>query len=822
MLPLADPILVFTILMLVILVAPLLAERFRVPDLVLLLGAGALLGPNGLNVLARDAAITLFGSVGLLYIMFIAGLEIDLHRFMRTRNRSIVFGLLTFSVPQGLGMLCGYYLLGFDWPTSILLASMFASHTLLAYPIASRFGIARSEPVVITVGGTIITDTLALLVLAVIADSAKGISLGYGFWIGIFLGMAGLVLLIGYGVPRLTRWFFQNVTEKGGAQFLFVLGVVCGCSYLSHYAKVEPIIGAFLAGAVFNRLIPEHSPLMNRIVFVGNTLFIPFFLISVGMLVNFRTLAGNPRGWLVVVVMVVTVIVSKYAAAWMTRKIFGYSVSGGRVIFGLSVVQAAATLAAVIVGYDLKIFDETVLNGAIAMILVTCPLGAWVVERYGRKMAEQELSRPEPVSTEQRLVVSVANPDSSRRLLDLAFLLRDTAASGGIHPVHIATDLNHTDEAVARGEKLLAGCLAQAASADIPVNPGVRVDLNVSDGVARAAREVRASLVLVGWSGHHGLEGRIFGTVMENLKESCASRLWFCRINLPLNTTRRLLLVMPPLAERRSDLTALLRDVKWLSRQIGADLRVYLAGKDNSALIRQLEAVRPTCPVVFSEAETWSKVQSGLLGEIVPNDMVLLPCERRDSVLWTPGIDRLAAMLAVDFPSMNLLLAFPSLPAGEEETTTEPAAAVTVAAEPEFRSEELRDGIGRDEALRQMVDGAFGTDRHLAGTVQGLLAASMRSYPLELAGETVLFHAHCEGLAAPMLLIGHGRQGWQFNNLTGTYRIILALLSPRGNPPEIHLNTLAALARRFLDPAVAEQVKHAGTAAEICRILKEK
>lgn len=819
MLPLADPILVFTLLMLVILAAPLLAERFRVPDLVLLLGAGALLGPNGLNVLARDAAITLFGSVGLLYIMFIAGLEIDLHRFMRTRNRSIVFGLLTFSVPQGLGMLGGRYLLGFDWPTSILLASMFASHTLLAYPIASRFGIARSEPVVITVGGTIITDTLALLVLAVIADSAKGISLGYSFWIGIFLGMVGLVLLIGYGVPRLTRWFFQNVTEKGGAQFLFVLGVVCGCSYLSHYAKMEPIIGAFLAGAVFNRLIPEHSALMNRIVFVGNTLFIPFFLISVGMLVNFRTLTGNSRGWLVVVVMVVTVIVSKYAAAWMTRKIFGYSISGGRVIFGLSVVQAAATLAAVIVGYDLKIFDETVLNGAIAMILVTCPLGAWVVERYGRKMAEQEKSRPEPVPTGQRLVVSVGNPDSSRRLLDLAFLLRDTAAPGGIHPVTIATDLNSTDEAVARGEKLLAGCLAQAASADIPVNPGVRVDLNVSDGLARAARELRASLVLVGWSGRHGLEGRIFGTIMENLKESCASRLWFCRINLPLNTTRRLLLVMPPLAERRSDLTVLLRDVKWLSRQIGADLRVYLAGKDNSVLIRQLEAIRPVCPMTFSEAETWTRVQSVLLDEIVPDDMVLLPCERRDSVLWTPGIDRLAAMLAVHSPSMNLLLAFPSLPVSEEETTTEPAVATTVAAVPEFRSEELCDGIGRDEALRQMVNGAFGSDHHLAESVQGLLAASMRSYPLELGGETVLLHAHCEGLAAPMLLIGHGRQGWQFNNLTGTYRIILALLSPKSDPPEIHLNTLAALARRFLDPAVAEQVKHADTAAEVCRIL---
>ena len=222
---------------------------------------------------------------------------------MRTRNRSIVFGLLTFSIPQLAGTAAGHYLLGFSWTASALLASMFASHTLLAYPIVSRLGLARREPVVITVGGTIITDTLALLVLAVVADSTKGAELGVSFWLTLVFGICGLVFLVACGVPMLTRWFFKNVTESGGAQFLFVLVVVCGCAYLSHFAKMEPIIGAFLVGAAFSRLIPEQSALMNRLLFVGNTLFIPFFLISVGMLVDVKVMATSPRSWLVATTM---------------------------------------------------------------------------------------------------------------------------------------------------------------------------------------------------------------------------------------------------------------------------------------------------------------------------------------------------------------------------------------------------------------------------------------------------------------------------------------------------------------------------------------
>ncbi|MDD2454836.1 MAG: cation:proton antiporter [Kiritimatiellae bacterium] len=539
--PVSDPILMFTLLALIMLAMPLLAERLKVPDMVMLLLAGTLFGPNGAGLLARNTAVTLFGSVGLLYIMFLAGLEIDLHRFAKTRGRSITFGLLTFAVPQACGTLAAHYLLGFGWPAAMLLASMLASHTLLAYPAASRLGIARSEPVAISVGATVITDTLALLVLAVIADMAKGYDLSVGFFLHIGIGLAFLVALILWGIPVLSRWFFNSVTETGGAQFLFVLVTVCGFAYLSHFAKMEPIIGAFLAGAAFNRLIPEHSALMNRVVFAGHTIFIPFFLISVGMMLDPAAVLSDPRSWLVGITMIVTVAVSKYAAAWLAGKLFGYARAARNVMFGLSVVQAAATLAAVLVGYSLNIFDETVLNGAIAMIAVTCPLGAWMVDRNGRHMVAQSPPPERASFGHQNILVPVANPASAMKMLEMAFLLRDSDRPGAINALSVVRDTGDTDERIAWGEKLLADCLTYAASADTPVTPAVRIGVNTPDGIVRTVKELHVEITVAGWGGTRTPSDRLFGSVMERLIDACPSRLVFCRLRRPLNTARRIL-----------------------------------------------------------------------------------------------------------------------------------------------------------------------------------------------------------------------------------------------------------------------------------------
>ncbi len=811
-----DPILIFTTIALVMLLSPLLAERLRIPDLVLLLISGAVLGPYGLGLLERNSAMMLFGSVGLLYIMFLAGLEIDLHRFARTKHKSIVFGLLTFAIPQLVGTLIGKYILGFEWRTSLLLASMFASHTLLAYPLASRLGISRTEPVSITVGATILTDTLALLVLAVIADSARGESLGLLFWGNIGIGMVALVALTWLGIPRLTQWFMGKATEASGAQFLFVLVTVCGCAYLSHFAKLEPIIGAFLAGAAFNRLIPRQGVLMNRIVFAGNTLFIPFFLISVGMLVNPLAMVSSPRGWLVATTMVVTVIGTKYAAAWLTGILFGYDTESRKVMFGLSVVQAAATLAAVLVGYDLKIFDESVLNGAIAMIMVTCPLGSWMVDRHGRNMAEKSLPKEHPSSSGQRILVSVANTEFATRLMDLSFLLHDPSRTSTIHSITIARDDAHSEDAIARGEKLLAHCLSHAAAAEMPVNPSIRLDINVSDGIARAAKELHATMTLVGWEGEESFSARLFGGVMKRLLVTCPSRLVFCRLIRPLNTTSRLLVLLDPLAEFRLDISSLIRDFKLLSQQIGAEVRIYFSAKVSDEFQVEIDKAQPQRPLVFIASETLSLACSTFSADAGEGDLLLIAGERREDVRWSPTIERVPEMIATKHPTHNLLIAYP--PPAEYQEAEE----ISSILKPDSGAFQLypiqtSQDMPLDEVFVAMARAAFaGTPKYQA-PVQRLLADSANAYPLELSPHAILLHIHCDNIEKPVLVVGMGV--FKLPEKTTASRILLALLSPKEQSTEMHLKSLANLAKKFNDPAFNTRISAARSAQDLCTVI---
>lgn len=818
--PIADPILIFTVLALVILISPLVAERLRIPDMVLLLAFGALLGPNGLHVLERSPAIVLLGAIGLLYIMFLAGLEIDLYRFARSYRRGIFFGLLTFSVPQVFGTLAGRFFLGMDWPASLLLGSMLASHTLLAYPLASRLGIARSEPVAITIGATVIADTLALLILAVIADSARGIALGTGFWVSILLGMLALTVLIWRGIPYVVRWFFQRVTEESNARFLFVIVTVCGCAYLSYFARMEPIIGAFLAGAAFNRLIPENGPLMHRVTFAGNTLFIPFFLISVGMLVDLGAMLTGHYGLLVGGTMIVTAVLTKYVAAQAVRRWFGYSRAAGNVMFGLSVVKAAAALAVVEVGYGLGIFDEAVLNGAIVMIMVTCLLGSWVVDRSGRRMAAETPAPVTPPRAEQRLLVSVANPQTAVRLLELAFLLRNADRPGGIYPLTIVPDHGDTDHAVAKEEKLLGHCLAYAASAGIQVNPELRVAVNISDGIVHAARELRASTVIIGWSEKKFPTARIFGTVTHHLVEQCPSRLLFCRLVRPLNTTHRLLAPFPPLAPRRRNLTALIRDIKLLARRIGAELRIYTVAGEVDTLQPLVAATKPACRLSAVQAETWDGMQQQMLDELTADDMLLLPAVRRNSVMWTSALENLPEFMAARFPDINLLVAYPSLPA-IDEVVMEEAAAAGEEFPPPIPVDLSRAATLR-QAFRRMAEVVFPDHPEMAGEAQTYLLTSSTSYQLELAPGTVLLHGRFRDVDRPVLLVGHSPTGWTMPNPPVRVRLILVLMGSLAEPAEQHLRMLSRVARRMHEIGQSLDFRAAQDAVAVCRLIAGK
>jgi len=515
--PITNPVVVFALVAVIILLAPIVMERMRMPGMIGLLLAGALLGPNGLGVLERDASFVLFGTVGLLYIMFTAALEIDLAVLKRYRLHSLVFGLVTFAIPQSIGMLVGHYLLGFDWPAAILLASMFASHTLLTYPIVSRLGLTRNQAVTTAVGGTIVTDTLALLVLAVIAGMTRGeVNENFAWQLATSLTLYVATILV--GLPLLARWFFRRMARDGVAEFVFVLATVFGCAALSHVAGSEPIVGAFLGGLALNRLIPQNSTLMNRIQFTGDALFIPFFLLSIGMLLDVSVFLGGFRAWLVAFCMLATVLVAKWLAAESTRPLLGYSRDQARVVFGLSVAQAAATLAATIVGFEIGLFDDAVVNGAIVMILVTCFWAPVVVDRHGRNLvlAETELA-PEAHGAKQRILVACSSESSARPLIDLAILVRDPAQQQPVYPLTVVEDGDEAVSSVAAAARMLDTLVPQLSAAGVPAHPITRIDLNTAAGIQRARRELHAHQVIVGWHKRSIGTEFFFGSMVEQL-----------------------------------------------------------------------------------------------------------------------------------------------------------------------------------------------------------------------------------------------------------------------------------------------------------------
>ncbi|MGI0484003.1 cation:proton antiporter [Pantanalinema rosaneae CENA516] len=584
--PITDPVAVFLVMITLLLVTPLVFERLRLPGIVGLILAGVVVGPYGLGILERDNTIILLGTVGLLFLMFMAGLETSLDDLKDNANKALFFGIATFTVPMVMGTIA-MMTLGYNLLAATLVASCFASHTLLALPIVSKQGIMRSPAVTITLGGTLITNILALLVLAIVVKAHQG-NLTLGFWLFLIPSLTLYTFITLWGVPKLGRWFFRQFGHDEGAEFTFVIATLFIVSYAAKLIEIEPIIGAFLAGISITPLIPQLSPLMNRIQFIGNTLFIPFFLLSVGMLVNPAVLLQDPRSLLVSGVMVIVAIVAKLLPAWLTGKRFKWRLPSIFLTFGLSVAQAASTLAAITVAYNIKLVDQLTVNGTIAMILVTCLISPWVTERWGQRVkrtaiseASDQISTVDDSQTKAalpyRILVPVANPSTEDNLLNLALILAKTS-EGTLLPLHIITDRNQpiTAEAKARQEELLTIAETVAHAAVANVEPIRRVDDTIDKGILRVAYERDANLIICGWKGYSTYRENFFGNVIDSIVQGSAVPVLITRFTHPIQTTRRVLLAVSNLEARNAALQQTIRLTRNLATELKANLEVVL------------------------------------------------------------------------------------------------------------------------------------------------------------------------------------------------------------------------------------------------------
>lgn len=795
-LPFTNPVLVFATVMLIILIVPIIFSRFKIPGIIGLILAGVIVGPNFLGILQRGETMVLLGTVGLLYLMFMAGLEIDVKRFLKYKHHSLVFGSFTFFIPQILGAVLAVYVLGFGWPAAILLASMFASHTLVAYPIASKLGITKNTAVTTTIGGTIITDTAALLVLAVIIAMDGG-NVSASFWITLGISLSILTFFVFWAIPKITRWFFQTVSEESYLEFVFVIAIAFLVAFLAELAGVEAIIGAFIAGLAVNRLIPENGTLMNRIHFVGESLFIPFFLISVGMIVDVGAFFAGLDAWIIAIFMVVVAISAKYLAALATKKVFRYNQNEFMSMFGLSVAQAAATLAVVLVAYDRGIFGgfgDPVLNGSVLMILVTCIISPVVTEKFGKQLALEEENKPyDPSDAPQRILVPLANPETSTALMDLAFLVRDKDSPEPVYPLTVARDGLETGSQVAKGEKILSHAIIHAASAEVPVSPMTRIDLNISNGIKRAVDEKRISNVIIGWNGQISARQRIFGSILDQLLSDLDQMVMVCKIEKPVNTFQRVVVAIPPFSALEVGFAGAIRPLKLMAQQLGGNFVVVATDDRISHVKKRVDKVKPELDAEYSTINVWADLPGWMDRNISENDLFVLISSHEGALSWRPGLDRLPRVIAQKYPELSFITVYPSeievessLAYGRVPKELQYLASerVTIDLEQKPLSNTLEDILSGEKSYNKKVN-----------DIVTRLMNNSEGYLPEVMPGVLLFEARTSKVEKQNLFIGISKDGINMEQAAHTVHVILVLLSPLTIDNQEHLRHLNTIVK---------------------------
>ena len=654
--PVTEPTWIYLGVLSIVLFAPLLFNKLRMPHIIGMILAGLLIGPNGLNILDHDDSFELFGEVGLFYIMFLASLEINMQEMKQAKGGALLMGLAVFAIPIALGLLANIFILKYDnLMTAILLASMYASYTLISYPIVARYGLSRLRCVNFVVGGTVITDTLTLFVLAIIVGISRG-EANVWFVLLMFVKLIAVGAIIIFLFPRIARYFFRNYNDSV-IQYIFVMMLLFLGAGLMKLAGMEGILGAFITGLVLNRLIPHSSPLMRRIDFVGNAIFIPFFLIGVGMMIDVSVLFKGGNSLMVAGVMVATALTGKWIASFLVSKVYRMSSGERNLMFGLSTSQAAATLAAAIVGNKIGLLNDDVLNGTILLILVTCIVSSIVADRASRGLilSGKALNAPAGVSSKKTLL-ALANPNMVDRLMDLALLVRKENSHIPLSAITVVLDEDKQRQQ--QGTKVLDHAASIAASVNVPLLTKMRLTTNLAHGIVHEVKENDYRELILGFHKKETANDSFLGNVLPEVLNSLDCQVVMARMNIPLNTVRVIHITFPAKAEFEAGFAYWVEETARMASGLGCRI-MYHGHPDTTAKIK-LE-LKKHAPIDASFFETDGGNDLKRLAQVIKKDhLLIIVSARKGSISFRPSLDHIFVQLQRDYQDTPIMLIYPS------------------------------------------------------------------------------------------------------------------------------------------------------------------
>ncbi len=662
--PITNPSLIFFLVLVIILLAPIIMGKLRIPHIIGMVLAGVAIGQYGFNILVRDESFELFGRVGLYYIMFLAALEMDVEGVKKNKGRLSLFGLLTFAAPFTLTFIMSEWLLGYPTIASLLLGCLMASNTLIAYPIVSRYGQQRKPSVALSVGASMLSLLVALVVLAALVASHNG-QTGVLFWLWfaakfvIYCG--GLAILI----PKLTRWFLRRYSDAV-MQFIFVMAILFMSAVLSESIGLEGIFGAFLSGLILNRYIPHVSPLMNRIEFIGNALFIPYFLIGVGMLINVR-LAFSDTGVLWVALAITLFgTAGKAIAAYLSALLFRLPLNtSGNMMFGLTSAHAAGAIAIIMVGMRLTTPDGSVLvtgemlNGVVLMILLTCLISTIVTEQAAQQITLRDKEIPqEDTQDDEKMLIPMKYPEYAVRLVNLAIMMRNPKLGRGLVGLSVVYDDVDMRLNQERGQRLLEKVQQYAAAADVKMQTQVRVAANIANGIKHAFKEFRASEIIIGMHMHQEVSASFWGEFHQSLFNGLNRQIIMARLKQPLSTIRRIEVAVPSRAQFEPGFYRWLERVARLS--VNLECRTIFHGRtDTLALINQYVRNRhPEMRVEFMQMDHWNEMPR-LAATIAEDHLFIVIAARKGTVSYKNALEHLPEEIQQFFSGKNIIIIFP-------------------------------------------------------------------------------------------------------------------------------------------------------------------
>ena len=822
-LPIHDPVLIFAIVMFIVLVAPLLAEELKLPGIVGLIAAGLIVGPHTFGILENDRTIELLGTIGLLYIMFEAGLEINLGEVKKNKHHSLFFGLLTFAIPLVMGVFSGLYILEMSLMASVLMASLFSSHTLISFPIVSKLGLSKKSSVSTTIGATIITDTLAFLIMIIVIASNQG-NLSTFFWIKLFTFSALYVALTILYLPKLTRWFFRNYSSESGVEeYVFIVTVLFMLAYFSHLIGLEPIIGAFLAGLVLNTLIPEKSTLMNRVQFVGSSMFIPFFLISVGMIIDISHIFSGTSTLKISITMIIVAIVSKYLAAIGFGNAIKLKKSETNLMFAMSVNQAAATLAVVTIGYRVSIFNEEILTGTIMMIVATCFLGTVFTEKYAKEVALDEQANYEvsdAIKT-NRILLPLKYTSNLKNLTELAFLLKERESHEPLYPLTVAIDGQDVDRQVLEGEGILTKVIIFANSIQKSAIPLNRIDINVSSAIAKVIKEYRISKVILSWNKIKKRHHRIFSRVIDQFIKKSSETTYITRIMHPVGITKNIFLMVPPLINRQSGFIGEFYSIIKMVLSINSNLIIISDEPTKEELENLVVKKSTTLNYKFMTIKSWKDIDDILIGIVKNNDMIIQIMARQGQLGWRLTFDRLPAKLVEQFSNNNIIAVYPScnLCVDEEclyENLLGESSLIRRIPEGNFMFN-FQDR-NPERVFKVIADNFFNGNKEIYDDLMNVLKKS----PVELTRETLLIHTYTNLIDDYLVYIATNREKFNVGNINSIPKIIIVLLSPKSDLMNRQLKILSEIAKIVIDKKLLSNILSSNNYLEFSEKLSER